>query len=314
MAVWLGLGKGLGNGSDWEGGSCRDAMLASPGDQSQQTNEIPPLRPPSPASPYLYRRFIHMRTAFLAALLTILIPVASFAQDDLFGSTKEPVRKGLVIGINGSLDFPGSDMARRFGTSYRLGPSLMYKTLSNYMFGVKTDFIFGGTIKEDSLFSGVNDKEGNFINSDGLRIGVGLFERGYAIGLQGGKIFSLWGSNPNNGLLVLTGAGFVEHRIHIVDKDKTIPQIRDDYEKGYDRLTNGWYLEQFAGFNMFDKKGLLNFHIGLNFMAAFTQGRRDYLYDVRRKDDESRIDLLMGIRGGIYIPIFKKKSEELFFE
>jgi hypothetical protein len=65
---------------------------------------------------------------------------------------------------------------------------------------------------------------------------------------------------------------------------------------------------------MFDKNGLLNFHIGLNFMAAFTQGRRDYLYDVRRTDASSRVDLLFGIRGGLYITVFGKKSEEVFFE
>jgi hypothetical protein len=65
---------------------------------------------------------------------------------------------------------------------------------------------------------------------------------------------------------------------------------------------------------MFDKNGLLNFHIGLDVMAAFTNGRRDYLFDVRRKDDAARLDLLFGIRGGMYIPIFKKKSEEIYFD
>ncbi len=255
-----------------------------------------------------------MRTALLASLFLFTAPLATFAQDDLFGGEKEPLRKGLVIGLNGTVDFPGADMAKRFGASYRIGPSLMYKTTANYMFGLKADFIMGGKINEDSLFAGVSDEDGNFINSDGKRIAIGLNERGYAVGLQGGKIFSLWGNNPNNGLLVLTGVGFIQHKIKITDKDKTIPQIRGEYEKGYDRLTNGGYVEQFVGYNYFDKKGLLNFHIGLNFMAGFTQGRRDYLFDVRRKDDEPRLDLLFGIRGGLYIPIFNKKSEELFFE
>jgi hypothetical protein len=112
----------------------------------------------------------------------------------------------------------------------------------------------------------------------------------------------------------MTGAGFMQHKINIFDQDKTIPQLRGDYRKGYDRLTNGWYLEQFVGYNMFDKSGLLNFHIGLDFVAGFTKGRRDFLYDVMRKDDASRIDLLFGLRGGWYIPIFKHKSEEIYFE
>lgn len=252
------------------------------------------------------------KTVLIASLLLISFSVR--AQDDLFGSTKEPPRKGLVIAANVSVDFPGADMAKRFGTSYRVGPAVMYKTLSNYMFGVKCDFILGGNVKEDSLLHGVHDPYGTFINSDGQRIGVGVFQRGYAIGLQGGKIFPIKPGNPNTGILALTGLGFVQHKILIEDKDKTIPQLRGDYIKGYDRLTNGWYLEQFVGFNMFDKNGLINFHIGLDVMAAFTAGRRDYLYDVRRPDADSRVDLLFGIRGGIYIPVFKKKSEEIYFE
>jgi len=255
-----------------------------------------------------------MKTAFIAALALTLSGSSAFAQADLFETVKEPVRKGIVIGLNAGLDVPGGDLAKRFGLSYRIGPSFMYKTKSNYMFGAKMDFIFGNVIREDSLLAGVHDKDGNFINNNGQRIGIGLFERGIAVGLQAGKIFSLGSTNPNNGLLVMTGVGFLQHRINILDKDKTVPQVRDDYEKGYDRLTNGWYLEQFAGFNMFDKGGLLNFHIGLDIMAGFTKGRRDYLYDVRRTDDAARIDLLFGIRGGLYIPVFKKKSEEMFFE
>lgn len=252
------------------------------------------------------------KTVLIVSLL--LISLSLRAQDDLFGAQKEPMRKGVVFAVNASLDFPGADMAKRFGTSYRIGPSVMYKTLSNYMFGLKFDFILGGKVNQDSLLYGVHDAYGSFINTNGQRVGVGIFERGYAVGLQGGKIFPIKPTNPNNGILAMTGLGFVQHRIDIQDKDKLIPQVRGDYEKGYDRLTNGWYLEQFVGFNMFDKGGLLNFHIGLDIMAAFTAGRRDYLYDVRRTDTDGRVDLLFGLRGGIYVPIFKKKSEELFFE
>ena len=190
----------------------------------------------------------------------------------------------------------------------------MYKTKTNWFFGAKCDFIQGNNIRQDSLLVGVSDKSGLFINQDGQRIAVGLFERGYAIALQGGKIFPTNKRNPNTGILLLTGAGFMQHRIDISDVDKTVPQLRGDYEKGYDRLTNGLFLEQFAGFNMFDKGGFINFHIGVDILAGFTQGRRDYLFDVRHADNQSRLDILFGLRGGIYIPIFKKKSEEIFFE
>lgn len=252
------------------------------------------------------------RNAFL--LVFLLAAFSAAAQDDIFSDEAVPRRKGIVIGLNGGVDLPGADMARRFGTSVRVGPSLMYKTTSNWMFGVKGDFFFGNNVREDSLMINVRDRDGGFINNDGQRVYAGIFERGYMIGLQAGRIFPFTKSNPNSGLLLLTGAGFMQHKITLTDLDKKIAQIAGEYKKGYDRLSNGVYLEQFVGYNRFDPGGLLNFHIGLDIAAGFTQGRREYLFDVRRPDTDRRVDLLFGIRGGLYIPIFNQKSEELFFD
>jgi hypothetical protein len=160
----------------------------------------------------------------------------------------------------------------------------------------------------------IRDRDGAFINNNSQRTFPGIFERGYMIGLQVGRILPLAKNNPNSGVLILTGAGFMQHKITLTDLDKQIPQISGEYKKGYDRLSNGLYLEQFIGYNRFDPGGLLNFHIGLNIAAGFTQGRRDYLFDVRRPDTDGRVDLLFGIRGGLYIPIFHQKSEELYFD
>jgi hypothetical protein len=255
-----------------------------------------------------------------AILLSILLSVASgaFAQSDLFGTNgntekKEP-HKGWVIGANGNYDRPGGDMAKRFGGSFRVGPALLYKTKSNWMFGVKSDFIFSDKVKEDSLMQTIRSSDGSFVDQQGHRIGVGIYERGYDIGLQLGRIFNFNKSHPDDGLLLMTTAGFIQHKIRIFDRDKTVPQLRGEYVKGYDRLTNGWFIEQFVGYNHFADNGLINYNIGLDFLAGFTQGRRSYLYDVMRKDDKSRIDLLFGLKVGWYIPIFHRKSEELFFQ
>ncbi len=250
----------------------------------------------------------------LAALLLCAFSLPVFAQDDLFGGTAPIPRNGFIIGLNGNFDMPAADMAKRFGNSFRLGPSLLYKTSSNWMFGAKADFIFGNKVHEDSLLYNITDEYGAFINSDGERVGIEINERGYLIGLNAGKMIPLKKSQPDAGLLFLTGVGFIQHKIALFDKARTIPQIAGSYRKGYDRLTNGWYLEQFIGYQMFDRHGLLNFHIGLNVMAGFTQGRRDYQFDLMRADKSSRLDLLIGIRGGWYIPIFKTKSDDILFE
>lgn len=252
---------------------------------------------------------------FLPLFILLLISsFGSFAQDDLFGSTKTPARKGFIIGINGSVDFPTADMAKRFGTGYRVGAAGLYKTTSNWIFGAKIDFMLGNIIKEDSFLINVKDKNGNVIDADGNKVGIGTFERGYMIGLQAGKIWNISKSNSDNGILFLTSAGFMQHRINLFDQNNSIVQLQKDYEKGYDRLTNGFFVEEYIGYNHLAKDGLINFTIGLDLTAGFTKGRRDFLFDVRRPDDKSRLDMLFGIRGGWYIPIFKKKSEEIFFE
>lgn len=237
------------------------------------------------------------------------------AQEDLFGAVgKMPPREGFILGFNGNFDMPAGDMADRFGLSYRVGPSVSYKTKSNWVFGVKLDFMLGNQIREDSLMANIMDDYGTILNRDGGRNTVRITELGYITGLQAGYIINTSKKSSDNGVLLLTTFGFMQHKINIFQQDNTIPQIRGDYRKGYDRLTNGFLLEQYVGYTYFANNGLLNFHIGLDIAAGFTQGRRDYLYDVRRPDDGSRVDILFGIRGGWYIPIFKRKSEEFYFD
>lgn len=261
-------------------------------------------------------KYIRGKHIILFAIL-ILISNFTYAQDDLFGkktATKLPSHHGWLIGVNGNLDIPGGDMAKRFGVSYRVGPSVLYKTTSNWFFGAKGDFILGNNVIEDSLMANIKDHTGNMLNQDGSRLSPNLFERGYMVGLQVGKVFNTSKKISDNGIMVMGTVGFMQHKILIATNGNTIPEIRGDYKKGYDRLTNGMFIEGYAGYAYFGKDGLLNFNVGLDITAGFTQGRRDYLFDVMRPDNQSRTDIFFGIRGTWYIPIFKRKSEEYIFE
>ncbi len=260
---------------------------------------------------------------YLLVFILLISSYHTFGQDKLFSDEKKIVpKKGLLICGDGDFDIPAADMAKRFGLSYRIGFGFMYKTSSNWLFGAKCDFILGNLIKEDSLMINIRDKYDKnfngklveFINAAGQRIGVPVFERGYAIGIQVGKIIPLSKYKPDNGLLFITTVGFMQHKIDIYDKDKTVPQIRGDYLKGYDRLTNGSFVEQYAGYVFFSKNKLINFNLGFDLLCGFTQGRRDFLYDVMRTDNSNRLDILYGLKGTWIIPVFKRKSEDILFE
>ncbi len=254
----------------------------------------------------------------------LLVTLSAWGQDKekLFGPEEVVKPKhGFILNGNADFDIPAGDMAKRFGLSYRIGPAVLYKTESNWVFGTKFDFILGSKVKEDSLMINIKDKYSGsggsvyeFINNSGERVGIPVYERGYAVGLSAGKIIPFKKSHPDNGLMLLTTVGFIQHKIDIFDKDKAVPQIQGKYLKGYDRLTNGAFVEEYAGYSFFSKYKLINFTLGIDALFGFTQGRRDYLYDVMRADNAKRMDILFGIRGGWFIPMFKRKSEDLIFQ
>lgn len=233
--------------------------------------------------------------------------------DDLFGVKKESdSHQGWLIGANGNFDIPGGDIAKSFGLSDRIGPSLTYKTKSNWLFGVKTDFIFGGQVHVDSLMINIKDEYGEEITQSGARVTEPTYERGYMIGLQAGKIVRTSARSKDNGIMFMTTFGFLQYKIRI-DNPDGVTALDGDYKKGYDRLTNGLFGEESIEYIYFAKNKLLNFHFGPDIMLGFTQDRRSYLYDVMRPDNKQRLDMFFGIRGGWYFCIFKRKSEELVF-
>ncbi len=256
------------------------------------------------------------------SLILLLCCLAAFAQDDLFGvDSSKKSHSGFIINANLTGDLPLADMAKRYGKDFRVGFSFTYKLKSNWVFGTSCDFLAGNMIKEDSFMINIKDKySGPFngkvvqmLNVEGYRTGVPVYERGYLIGLQLGKIINFNHNTPDNGLFLMTTAGFIQHKITIFNKEKDVAQLRGDFMKGYDRLTNGWFVEQYVGYAYFANNALLNFNFGVDVMLGFTQGRRDYLWDVMRTDTKSRNDFLIGVRGGWMIPIFRRKSEDISF-
>jgi hypothetical protein len=170
-------------------------------------------------------------------------------------------------------------------------------------------------MRDDTLMAVFQEcNNGGFITNSGFRTNATLFERGYLTGIQCGKIISLSKTKSDNGLLLMTGVGYIQHKIKIVDQDQALPIFNGSLKKGYDRLTNGFYVEQLVGYNYFDKKGFINFNIGFDFVAGFTNGRRNYQYDIMRSDEGARIDLLSGLKLTWYIPIFHRQSEDYYFQ
>ena len=140
-----------------------------------------------------------------------------------------------------------------------------------------------------------------------------MWERGFNSTFKVGKIFPIIGPNPNSGLAVIVGIGYLTHKIRIENRDKTAPQINGDYKKGYDRLAAGLTINQFIGYMHFGNKKILSFYAGIEFTQAWTQSMRVYDFDKRSKNNSKYFDTLTGIKIAWIIPLYKRLPDKYYY-
>ncbi len=245
-----------------------------------------------------------------AVVCLVLIVFAKFANGQ--SGVKDSIIHFPYIGVSYGYFMPGGDLDNRFGNASILGIKTHYKTTKNWVFGFSGGFIFGGDVKQDKLFEQISTDNGQIIGLDGLYADVRVFERGYMAGATIGKIINFKKPNPNSGLMISATAGFIQHKIRIETIGNTVPQLRNEYKKGYDHLTNGFQLTEFIGYTYFSNRQLVNFYAGLEFVQGFTSNRRDYNFENLTGSDKNRLDLMYGFKLGWILPLYKKKPAAFY--
>jgi len=246
----------------------------------------------------------------LAGCIGMLLAVTVFGQV----SVKDSAVFAPMVRLSYGLQVPYGDLQDRFGLSSTLGGSFIIKNKHNILYGVDGNFLFGNDVKETEILDGLKDRQGNITNEVGEITEFILLERGLLITGKVGILIPVIGPNPNSGLLLLGGVGLLQHKIRIEVQNNTAPQIRDDYKKGYDRLTNGLALTQFIGYQHLGNGRLVNFFGGVELIQGFTKNRRSYNFDTQEKDDKARTDLTVGFRVGWMLPLYKRVPREFYFE
>ncbi len=217
-----------------------------------------------------------------------------------------------IISFNYGFYLPGGDLVNRFGPNSAIGGAFQYKTKSNLMLGLEGNFLFGREVKENHILDQIASEVGEVFDKESQVSTILFFERGYTLGVTAGKIFPVIGPNPNSGILFKVGIGFMQHKIRIEHQNNRIPQLDGEYYKGYDRLSNGLMVSQFLGYMNMSNNKLANFYVGFDFMEGFTQNRRDFNYDTRMKDSTKRVDILMGIKFGVCLSIYKRTASDYY--
>jgi hypothetical protein len=223
---------------------------------------------------------------------------------------QDPTADGVYLGIFYGYQVPVGDLADRFGRNSSLGGNLEFFVNQKWIIGVEGQFIFGPKVKENVL-GGLVTSDGTLINTSFTLADVDIKERGFNLMAKFGRIHDLWSPRHISGIKWTIGAGWLQHKIRLKDSQNAIPYFEDPYIKGYDRLTNGLALTQFLGYQYLDDAGRLNVFFGAELTEAITKNRRGLNYNTNTLDEQSRFDMLAGLKFGIQITInrFKEPGE-----
>lgn len=232
----------------------------------------------------------------------------------VFNATAQSLVKDSVItfsflGLSAGIHKPSGDMAKRFGDNASAGGLFAFKLKKNFTLSISGAYFFGNKIYEDNILAPLATISGNVIGNDGRLAEVRFFERGYHVAAAFGKIIPFKKPNPNSGIWVSLGGGFLQHKIRIENIGNTVYGLSKEYRKGYDMLTNGLELYEFLGYTYFSNKRLINFYAGFEFQQAFTRSRREFNFATMSKDEENRLDILSGFKVGWILPLYNKPDK-----
>ncbi len=216
-----------------------------------------------------------------------------------------------MVSVNFSGQKPYGDMADRFGENLSIGGSFLFKARRKWVLGVEGAYFFGKNVRENVL-SQLKTNESFVIDNEGFPADLRVTERGFNAYVVVGKIFPKLGNNPNSGLIINFGFGYLQHKIKLYDAGQKIAAIKGDMVKGYDRLSGGFAMEQFIGYLFLSGNRLVNIIAGFEFHEAFTKSYRGFNYDTGLSDTKQRNDYLIGFRIGWVLPLYKRTQDFYF--
>jgi len=207
------------------------------------------------------------------------------------------------------------DLGDRFGGGWSIdgGATWMPKN-SNLEFGFRVQYGFGTQLKEDVL-SGLRTREGFIIGNQRSPADIQLRQRQLFIGPAAGYTLAL-GKNKRAGIHLKTSLGYFFHRIRLQeDVVQVVPQLRDDLLPGYDRLTGGFAVHQFLGYQQLALDRRLNFYLGGEVMAGFTKALRNFdIPTGAPPSSDGRTDIVLGVKAGLIIPLYFGEGREIFYK
>jgi hypothetical protein len=225
----------------------------------------------------------------------------------------EPVKMWFMMPHIG-WQIPGGDMKERFHDNAMVGFAIHHKTASQWLFGLEWSYLFAEKVRnEDEILKNITTSEGGVIDQTGVFANLHFRQRGFYANARFGRLFPTKFGNPNSGVVVWTALGLLQHKIRIEVQENTAPQLKDDYVKGYDKLSNGPAGSLYLGYMHVSNNKFVNFSFGAEYMYASTKSRRDYDFVLMGKDNTIRNDHLLTLRFNWIIPFYSRANQVFYY-
>lgn len=220
--------------------------------------------------------------------------------------------------VNMSCQFPVGALHDLFKVNGSVGTGVTVKTVSNWTFGIRGNYCFGGKMRNNEILDLLKDHNGYIYNSDGSNnktdVENEMEGRYWYVGAGFGKIFALdrW---KNSGIWLWADFGFAQHKVYLGSQvSDNVPLLQDNYRKAFDRRSSGFTMSQSIGYLFIRRVRVASFYVGLEFREMWTKPDRNYILGVGPTEGTPyRFSGLFGIKAAWLIPLYEKKKVSTFY-
>jgi len=229
-------------------------------------------------------------------------------------SLKDSTVNTVLIGMHYKGSLTAGDMSDRWGFNNQIGLDLTNKFKNNVTVGLNAGFIFGNQLRDSTIFIDLVNDFGTITGTAGTPADILFLMRGAVGHLSLGYVWNRFGNNPNSGIWLSGGLGYMMHKIRIESLYDNVPQLQGEYKKGYDKLTMGASARQFIGYLYQADFRLIKFYGGVEFIQGITKNIRTYNFDTGGPEDDWRFDMTYGLKVGLVMPISQRTRGQYYYD
>ena len=223
------------------------------------------------------------------------------------------INKQSAFIIYTNYQIPSGFFAELFENNPSIGTSFFIEKENNFFYGIEANYLFGNNINNESMIlNGITNNDGSITASDGYYANINFSRSGFSSNIFAGYAIHLNKTNLS-GVYFSFGTGYINQKIQIDTKNENIPQLNEEYKKGYDSANDGIFGKISINYKYYSKKGGIQISTGLFNSFARVKRLNSYLFNENNNDDSFHFGSTFGFNIGLIIPVSKINQEEFHY-